>query len=111
MDRGDIWHVDLDPTVGREQQGRRFVFIVSPRKFNAATGAPVVLPITTSGNFARNIGFAVTLMGAGTQTTGVVRCDQPRAIDMGARNGKRIEKAPQAIVDEVMARLATIMTG
>jgi mRNA-degrading endonuclease toxin of MazEF toxin-antitoxin module len=34
MDRGDIYHIDLDPTKGKEQQGTRFVLIVSPRDFN-----------------------------------------------------------------------------
>src|SRR5688572_18273408 len=27
--QGEIWHVDLEPTRGREQQGRRYVLIVS----------------------------------------------------------------------------------
>jgi mRNA-degrading endonuclease toxin of MazEF toxin-antitoxin module len=69
---------------------------------------PVVLPITSGGNFARTAGFAVPLTGSGIQTTGVVRCDQPRALDLGARNGKKLESVPGAIMDEVMARLAPI---
>ncbi len=108
MERGDIWHMDLDPTAGREQQGKRFVFIVSPRKFNQVTQAPVVLPITTGGDFARSKGFAVSLTGAGTRAVGVIRCDQPRAVDLKARGGKLIERAPDFITQDVMARLATI---
>ena len=108
MDRGDIWLVDLDPTRGREQQGRRPVFIVSPQDFNRTTGVPIVLPITTGGGFARSRGFAVTLMGAGLATTGIVRCDQPRAMDIQARGGRRLEAAPEHVVEEVMARLAPI---
>jgi mRNA-degrading endonuclease toxin of MazEF toxin-antitoxin module len=108
MDRGEIWLVDLDPTKGREQQGKRPVFVVSPQSFNQVTGVPVVLPITTGGNFARSQGFSVTLMGAGLQTTGIVRCDQPRAMDLRARGGRRLEAAPEHVVEEVMARLAPI---
>lgn len=48
-------------------------------------------------------------MGAGTSTVGVVRCDQPRAIDMRARKGRKIESLPAAIIDEVLAKLATIL--
>ncbi|EEK2576893.1 hypothetical protein Y614_18120 [Salmonella enterica subsp. enterica serovar Montevideo] len=48
--------------------------------------------------------------GAGTRTTGVVRCDQPRTIDMSARGGKRLERVPGKIMDDVLARLATILT-
>ncbi|HZR18135.1 MAG TPA: type II toxin-antitoxin system PemK/MazF family toxin [Verrucomicrobiae bacterium] len=108
MKRGEIWLVSLDPTSGHEQKGRRPVLIVSPEAFNRATKVPVVLPITTGGNFARTAGFAVPLTGAGTQTTGVVRCDQPRALDLAARSGKKLENVPDVIVDEVLARLAPI---
>jgi mRNA-degrading endonuclease toxin of MazEF toxin-antitoxin module len=108
MERGDIYLVALDPTAGHEQQGTRPVLIVSPGAFNRLTKTPVVLPITGGGNFARTAGFAVSLMGAGTQTTGVVRCDQPRALDITARRGRKLESVPQGIIDEVLGKLAAI---
>lgn len=108
MKRGDIYLVSLDPTAGREQQGKRPVVIVSSTAFNRITNTPVVLPITSGGNFARVQGFTVSLMGAGTQTTGVVRCDQPRTLDLNARYAKRLESLPAPILDEVMARLVPI---
>ncbi len=108
MDRGDIYLVSLDPTAGREQQGTRPVLIVSPSAFNRITNTPVVLPITGGGNHARTNGFVVTLMGAGISTTGVIRCDQPRAIDLSARHAKKLESVPEFIMDEVLARLAVI---
>ena len=84
------------------------MLIVSPEAFNKVTKVPVVLPITTGGDFARTAGFAVLLTGSGTQTTGVVRCDQPRALDVRARSGKKLESAPDTIVEEVLAKLAPI---
>lgn len=108
MRRGEIWLVALDPTQGHEQKGRRPVLIVSPEAFNRITKVPIVLPITSGGKFARMAGFAVLLTGAGTKTTGIVRCDQPRALDLGARGGKKLENVPDAIMDEVLARLAPI---
>jgi mRNA-degrading endonuclease toxin of MazEF toxin-antitoxin module len=107
MKRGEVWLVSLDPTSGHEQKGRRPVLIVSPEAFNRITKAPVVLPITSGGNFARTAGFAVPLAG-GAKTTGVVRCDQPRTLDLAARGGRKLESIPDAIVDEVLARLAPI---
>src|SRR5215471_16178940 len=80
MERGDIYLVSLDPTAGHEQQGRRPVLVISPGKFNRLTSVPIVLPITSGGGFARTTGFAMSLMGAGTQTIGVVRCDQPHVL-------------------------------
>jgi mRNA interferase ChpB len=108
MDRGDIYLMSLDPTSGHEQQGTRPVLVVSPAAFNRLTKTPVVLPITSGGGFARTAGFAVSLMGSGTATTGVVRCDQPRAIDLASRNGRKLESVPAAIVDEVLAKLAPL---
>lgn len=108
MKRGEVWLVTLDPTQGHEQQGRRPVLIVSPDAFNRVTRVPVVVPITSGGSFARTAGFAVPLAGAGTQTTGVIRCDQPRALDLAARYGKKLEDVPPVIIEEVLARLAPI---
>lgn len=110
MRRGEIWLVSLDPTAGHEQRGTLPVLIVSPARFNALTRTPVVLPITTGGNFARQRGFAVSLDDAGTRTVGVIRCDQPRTLDLAARNGKRLESVPEQTMDEVLARLAAILT-
>lgn len=108
MERGDVYLVSLDPTAGHEQQGLRPVLVVSPTAFNRLTRTPVVLPITQGGQFARNNGFSVTLMGAGTQTQGIVRCDQPRALDLGARHGRKVERVPESVLDEVLARLITL---
>jgi mRNA interferase ChpB len=108
MERGDIYLVSLDPTAGHEQQGKRPVLVISPGRFNHLTGVPVVLPITSGGSFARTAGFAVSLVGAGSQTTGVVRCDQPRALDLRARGGKKIETIPDHIIDEVLSKVAPL---
>lgn len=109
MERGDIYLVSLDPTSGHEQQGTRPVLIISPGAFNRQTRVPVVLPITSGGNFPRTAGFAVSLMGAGTETTGIIRCDQPRALDLASRRGRKLESVPDGILDEVLAKLATIL--
>jgi len=106
MTRGDVYLVSLDPTAGHEQRGHRPVLIVSSVEFNDATRLPVVLPITSGGAFARRIGFAVPL--SGTNTTGVVRCDQPRVLDLAARNARKVETVPASLMDEVMARVITI---
>ena len=63
--------------------------VVSPSEFNEATKLPVICPITSGGDFARRIGFAVPVTGI--KTTGVVRCDQPRVLDLGARNARKVD--------------------
>jgi mRNA interferase ChpB len=106
MKRGDIYMVSLNPTAGHEQRGQRPVLVISPTKFNEITKLPVVLPITSGGEFARRIGFAVPF--SGIQTTGVVRCDQPRVLDIRARGGMKVDALPPEILAEVLAKAVTL---
>jgi mRNA interferase ChpB len=98
--------VSLDPTAGHEQSASRPVLVVSPVEFNEATKLPVILPITNGGDFARRSGFAVPVTGI--KTTGVVRCDQPRVIDLAARHARKVDRLPEHIMEEVLARVATL---
>jgi mRNA-degrading endonuclease toxin of MazEF toxin-antitoxin module len=106
--RGDIYLVSPDPTAGHEQQGTRPVLVVSPDRFNALTRVPIVVPITSGSAFARTAGFAVSLARAGTRTSGTIRCDQPRPLDLAARSARKLESVPQHILDDVLAKLTTL---
>ena len=106
MNRGDIYLVSLNPTEGHEQSGSRPVLIVSPTEFNEVTKLPVIVPITNGGEFARRLGFAVQITGI--NTTGIVRCDQPRVVDLAARRGRKIDTLPATLMDEVLAKVATL---
>ena len=107
--RGDILALSLDPTQGQEIRGTRPVLVLSADAFNRASGLLLVAPITQGGNAARETGFSVTLMGAGTQTQGVVLCDQTRTVDARARSFRRIEKAPDAVVNEALDAVRAIL--
>ena len=104
--RGEVWSVDLNPTKGREQAGVRPVFVLSPADDSLA----IVLPISQGITLARSQGFAVSLMGSGLKTQGVIICNQPRTVALRERNGRKMESAPQFIVDEVLARIAPLVT-
>ena len=102
MQRGDIWLVS-------EQRGTRPVLIVSPDAFNKLTGVPVVLPITTGGSFARRRGVRAEIKHAWLVTSGSRRSFGPTPSRETARRGRRIETVPDSIMDDVLARLATIL--
>ena len=106
-ERGDVWFVNLNPTLGKEQQGLRPVIVVSEQAFNRL-GLCVVCPITQGGQASRFAGFAVTLMGSGSETQGLVMCNQPRTIDLMARTGRFVEKVDKPVLNEVMAKLHTL---
>jgi mRNA interferase ChpB len=106
--RGDIWHVNLAPVQGKEQDGKRYALVVSPEGFNKS-GLVMVCPITQGGNQSRYEGFAVSLMGAGTITQGVVMANQLRTVDIHTRGGKYQESVPSFVIDEVLARLLAVL--
>ncbi|HEY3796960.1 MAG TPA: type II toxin-antitoxin system PemK/MazF family toxin [Caulobacteraceae bacterium] len=108
MRRGDIYFVDLNPTEGREQRGDRPVLVLTEESFNRIS-PPLVAPVTTGGSFARHRGFAVDLAGQTEKVRGMVLCNQLRTLDIAARNGRFIERAPPALVTEVLARVATLI--
>jgi mRNA-degrading endonuclease toxin of MazEF toxin-antitoxin module len=107
-DRGDIYHIDLDPTKGKEQRGRRFVFVLSPAEHNRR-GPVIALPVSQGHTLARSTGFACTLMGAGTRTLGVVICDQPRTLDFQVRGARYVETVPEYVVQDVLGRIAPLV--
>lgn len=109
FNRGDIVRVNLNPTIGREQQGDfRPALVLSPAAFNLM-GVALVAPITQGGDFARYAGFAVPLSGSGTETQGVVLVNMVRTLDLTARQAKKIEAVPDFVVDDALARLRAIL--
>jgi mRNA interferase ChpB len=102
--QGDIVLITLDPTVGTEIQGKRPVLVLSNSEFNRG-GRALVAAITQGGNLDRVKGWAVTLMGSGTQTQGAIVLSQCRMVDLAARSAKRIETAPAFVVEEALAKL------
>lgn len=108
FERGDIVHVDFDPTLGHEQQGKRFALVLSEKAFNAL-GVVLVAPITQGGNFARITGFTVSLTGTGLKTQGVILINQIRMMDLTARKAKKIENVPAYIIEDVLSRTRAVL--
>ncbi len=107
--RGDILALSLDPTKGYEIRGTRPVLVLSADAFNKASGLLLVAPISQGAAASRESGFSVTLMGSGTQTQGMVLCDQTRTVDARARTFKRIERAPASVVNEALDAVRAIL--
>ena len=72
-------------------------------------GVALVAPITQGGDFARYAGFAVPLSGSGTTTQGVALVNMIRTMDLTARGAKKVEVAPEFVVEDALARLRAIL--
>lgn len=106
--RGDIVHLDFDPSSGREMKGPHFGLVLSGKVFNQQ-GLAMICPISQGAAAARTYGLVVTLMGAGTETQGGIHCHQLKSLDWRARNARRKEIAPQHIVNDVLSRVEAIL--
>ena len=108
FERGDVVLVPLDPSLGHEQQGTRPALVLTTKEFNRL-GDVLVALITQGGDFSRYAGFAVSLSGSGCKTQGVALVNKIRMLDLAARKARKIERVPQFVLDEAMARLVALL--
>ena len=110
FDRGDVVSVPLDPAIGHEQRGTRPALVLTTKEFNRL-GDVLIAPITQGGEFSRYAGFAVSLMGTGCKTQGVALLNQIRMLDLNARKARKVERVPQAVLDDALGRLTALLDG
>lgn len=104
-ERGDIAWADFSPNAGHEQGKRRPVLVLSPLKYNRAFGLMLVCPMSSR---VKGLPFEVALPEE-LSTCGVVLADQVRSFDWRVRRAAFIERAPQTLLDEVLARIAALL--
>lgn len=78
--RGEVWLVDLSPTKGHEQSGRRPGLVVSVDLFNhGQAGLVVMLPIST---VAKGVPFHVQVNPpeGGLKQRSFVKCEDVRSV-------------------------------
>ena len=103
--KGDIIIMNFDPQAGFEQHGRRPALVVSNNTYNRHCKMVMVCPIT---NTDKNHSFHIRLNGE-IRTTGVVLCDQVRALDLNARNAVFKERISEDMLDEVIDLIYSFM--
>ena len=102
MKRGEIWLVNLDPTVGSEIQKSRPCVVVSPAELNNHLRTVMVAPMTSKGFPAP---FRVPVTHAGTQ--GLIVLDQLRTVDK-LRLIQRQGAVPAKTLNAVLATLQAL---
>lgn len=74
--RGEIWLVNLDPTVGSEIRKSRPCVVISPAQMHDHLRTVIVAPMTTGSHPAP---FRISITHAGKQ--GLILLDQIRTVD------------------------------
>jgi len=104
-DRGHFVYLDFTPQAGTEQAGRRPGLVLSPLRYNVATGLAFVCPVT---NQVKGSSFEVPIP-SGKRITGAVLSDHLRSVDWISRKAQFDSQAPDDLVDEVLARIAAVL--
>lgn len=104
-DKGDIVSLNFDPSAGKEIMKRRPAFVISRKLFNKHTGFAVVAPITST---VRGMKLEVVLPEE-LSTNGSVLIHQMKSLDFDNRQVELIEKAPQAVIEQVTELVKVII--
>ena len=99
--RGEVWLVNLDPTVGSEVRKTRPAVVISPPEMHDHVRTVLIAPMTT-GSRPAPFRVEITLQGK----TGLVLLDQVRAVDK-ARLVKRLGTAGDTL-DVMLSTLREI---
>lgn len=100
--RGDIWIVNLDPTIGSEIQKSRPCVVVSPAELHDHLKTVIVAPMTSQGFPAP---FRVPVTHGGKK--GLILLDQLRTVDK-ARLSKKSGRVSPAILSSALLTLQEI---
>ena len=98
---GDVIWVDLNPTVGHEQAGKRPALVLSPSSYNEKTSLLIACAMTTQ---VKGYPFEV-LMPDGA----VVLADQVKCLDWRFRNAQPKDVAPTEVLQRVKVLLGTLL--
>jgi mRNA interferase MazF len=100
--RGDVWLVNLDPTIGSEIQKTRPCLVISPPEMHDHLRTVTAAPMTTG---SRPAGFRVALRFQGKD--GLVLLDQVRTIDQ-QRLVKKVGQVSQTTLKTTLATLRAV---
>ncbi len=103
-DRGDVVWLRFTPTQGSEQSGHRPALVLSPKRYNRRVGLALVCPITT-----RIKQYPFELPIDIESKDAVVLSDQLRSIDWRERMTGVISPIDDALMDQVIARISTLL--
>ena len=97
--RGEVYWVNLDPTVGTEIRKTRPALIISPDDLNSALPRVIVAPLTSGG---QQLGCRPELEFAGKSAR--ILLDQTRTVDKRRLSGK-IGEIPTTVWHSVLMEM------
>jgi mRNA interferase MazF len=103
--RGDLIWLSFTPQAGHEQSGRRPAVVLSPRSYNSKAGLMLACPVTSQ---SKGYPFEVAIP-VDFRISGVILSDQIKSLDWKAREAELIASLPPIVVNELLAKAATLL--
>lgn len=103
--RGDVVWLSFTPQSGHEQAGHRPALVLSPEAYNRKVGLALFCPVTSQ---AKGYPFEVAIP-PGLKVAGVVLADQIKSLDWQARGASFRCALPDAVVQEVLDKVGTLL--
>lgn len=89
----------------RRGQGRRPAVILSPASYNGKVGLAVLCPVTTQ---VKGYPFEVVLP-EGLPARGAILSDQVKSLTWRSRKARFLCRLPEAVTEQVLAKLNTLL--
>lgn len=80
INRGEIWLIDFNPTIGREQSGIRPALILSVNEFNNSMATKVVALPLTSKNKGIPLDIELLPPDGGVKKVSYIKCEDLRSL-------------------------------
>lgn len=103
--KGDVVWLEFSPQAGHEQAGHRPALCISPIEYNRKVGLAIFCPITAH---SKDYPFEVHLPQS-IEISGVILSDHVKSLDWKARKAKFVCSIPINHLNEVVAKLRTLL--
>jgi mRNA interferase MazF len=104
-DRSHLVWINFNPSIGREQQGRRPAIVLSPKSYNQRSELAILVPITSKAK-----GYPVEYpLPEGLPISGVALCDQVKSMDWRNREVELIQEVPITTMNQIRAKIAALI--
>lgn len=104
-DRGDIVYIDVNPSFGHEQKGRRPCLVLTQKKYNIKTKLVIAVPITSR---LSKYGTEIDIISK--KIRGSIMIQQVKTLDWETRQIEFIEKVNNEILKDCQDLIVSILT-
>lgn len=102
--QGEVHWVNLSPTAGHEQRGKRPAIVVSNNDFNAFTNLVMAVPVTTNmKDFPLHLELPKSM-----KTKGKALIEHQRSIDLAQRDLGLIEICPEEFTEDILEAISEL---